>query len=86
MPDSNARPNPKTPHASLAMIEEPTPRGLLPVPEFDERRLRLQLEDVPGISSQADRRGTKGKLFAGLRGLKQAIRGDSSFYAHLYRG
>ncbi|WP_240910968.1 diacylglycerol kinase [Paludisphaera soli] len=86
MPDSNARPNPKTPQATLAMIEEPTPRGLLPVPEFDERRLRLQLEDVPGISSQADRRGTKGKLYAGLRGLKQAIRGDSSFYAHLYRG
>ncbi|WP_165063702.1 diacylglycerol kinase [Paludisphaera rhizosphaerae] len=61
-------------------------RGLLPVPEFDEKRLQLQLEDAPGVSSQADRRGTKGKLTAGFRGLKEAIRGDSSFYAHAYRG
>lgn len=66
--------------------EEPTPRGLLPVPEFDERRLQLQFDDAPLVSSQADRRGTRGKLTAGYRGLKAAIRGDSSFYAHLYRG
>jgi diacylglycerol kinase (ATP) len=65
---------------------EATPRGLLPVPEFDEQRFQLHYEDGPGISSQADRRGTRGKLTAGLRGLKAAVRGDSSFYAHLYRG
>jgi len=62
------------------------PRGLLPVPEFDEDRLRLQFDDAPGVRAQADRRGTRGKLTAGVRGLKHAIRGDSSFYAHLYRG
>ncbi len=86
MPAPKALTDPKPPPAAFGAIEEQPPRGLLPVPEFDERRLRLQLEDVPGITSQADRRGTKGKLVAGLRGLKQAVRGDSSFYAHLYRG
>ncbi len=64
----------------------PGPKGLLPVPEFDERRLQLQLDDVPGITAQADRRSTKGKFVAGVRGLKHAIRGDSSFFAHFYRG
>jgi diacylglycerol kinase (ATP) len=62
------------------------PRGRLPVPEFDERRLQLQLDDVPGITAQAGRRGTKDKFVAGVRGLKHAIRGDSSFFAHFYRG
>ncbi|AMV36955.1 diacylglycerol kinase [Planctomyces sp. SH-PL62] len=85
-PLPNPNHSPRTPTAALDAIEEPLPRGLLPVPEFDERRLQLQLEDVPGVSSQADRRGTRGKLVAGVRGLKQAVRGDSSFYAHIYRG
>ncbi|MEI7922357.1 MAG: diacylglycerol kinase [Planctomycetota bacterium] len=36
--------------------------------------------------SKADRRGgTIGKSWAGLNGLKLAIRGDSSFFAHAYR-
>jgi len=36
--------------------------------------------------SKADRRGgTLGKSWAGLNGLKLAIRGDSSFFAHAYR-
>ncbi|WP_337177126.1 diacylglycerol kinase [Paludisphaera sp.] len=69
-----------------AEAAEAAPRGLLPVPEFDEQRFRLQYQDASGVSSQADRRGTRGKLTAGLRGLKAAVRGDSSFYAHLYRG
>jgi len=62
------------------------PRGLLPVPEFDERKLQFQLDDAPGVAAQAGRRGTKDKFVAGVRGLKQAIRGDSSFFAHFYRG
>ena len=28
----------------------------------------------------------QGKLAAGWRGLKTAVRGDSSFFAHFYRG
>jgi len=88
MSDSTPKPSrPSVPldWAATASDSEP-PRGLLPVPEFDERRLQAQLDDAPGFSAHADRRGTKGKLVAGFRGLKQAVRGDSSFYAHLYRG
>ena len=33
----------------------------------------------------AGRRNLREKLLAGLRGLKHAIRGDSSFFAHAYR-
>ena len=36
--------------------------------------------------AQADRKNVRGKLAAGWRGLKAAFRGDSSFFAHLYRG
>jgi diacylglycerol kinase len=37
-------------------------------------------------AAQADRRNVQGKLAAGWRGLKVAVRGDSSFFAHFYRG
>ncbi len=40
----------------------------------------------PAPAAQADRRNVRGKLAAGWRGLKAAIRGDSSFFAHFYRG
>jgi len=62
------------------------PRGLLPVPEFDEERLRLQLASADELTARADRRNTRSKLLAGFRGLKHAVRGDSSFFAHFYRG
>lgn len=62
------------------------PRQRLPVPEFDEDRLRLQLESSGELIARADRRNTRSKLLAGFRGLKHAIRGDSSFFAHFYRG
>lgn len=66
---------------------EETPRGLLPVPEFDEVRFQSQLEQQsPELTARADRRNSRGKMFAGIRGLKHAIRGDSSFFAHGYRG
>lgn len=62
------------------------PRGLLPVPEFDPDRLTAQLEAPPELTARADLRNTRGKMVAGIRGLKYAIRGDSSFFAHGYRG
>jgi diacylglycerol kinase (ATP) len=62
------------------------PRGLLPVPEFDPNKLSSQLDAAPELTAQADRRNTRGKMLAGIRGLKYAIRGDSSFFAHGYRG
>lgn len=34
----------------------------------------------------AGRRNLREKLWAGLSGCKHAIRGDSSFFAHTYRG
>ncbi len=61
-------------------------RGLLPVPDFDEARLQLDLDAVPQLTARADRRNTRSKMLAGVRGLKHAIRGDSSFFAHAYRG
>ena len=43
--------------------------------------------DVPSEkTARADRRNTRRKLAAGWRGLKSAVRGDSSFFAHIYRG
>ena len=64
--------------------ESATPPHWEPVPELDERVLDL---DAPAdLTAQADRRNTRRKLAAGWRGLKSAIRGDSSFFAHGYRG
>ena len=37
-------------------------------------------------AGRAGRRDAKEKLAAGLLGLKHAFRGDSSFFAHAYRG
>ena len=39
-----------------------------------------------GVGPRAGRRSSREKFSAGLRGLKYAIRGDSSFFAHAYRG
>jgi diacylglycerol kinase len=44
------------------------------------------LDPSPEPAAQADRRNVQGKLAAGWRGLKAAMRGDSSFFAHIYRG
>lgn len=46
-------------------------------------------DDLPPEPEWARRGGRqtfRGKLAAGLRGVKLAIRGDSSFFAHAYRG
>jgi diacylglycerol kinase len=64
--------------------EEGTPLRLQPVPEFDESR--LDQDAASDSNAQADCRNTRRKLAAGWRGLKAAIRGDSSFFAHGYRG
>ncbi len=63
------------------------PRGDVPAEPVDV------LEDNEfefGLPSEkrarADRRNMRRKLEAGWRGLKAAVRGDSSFFAHFYRG
>jgi diacylglycerol kinase (ATP) len=50
--------------------------------EFDTS----ELEESPALWARAGRRTSREKFAAGLRGLKHAIRGDSSFFAHAYRG
>jgi diacylglycerol kinase len=48
--------------------------------------IEAEFEMTPEPAAQADRRNARRKLAAGWRGLKAAIRGDSSFFAHFYRG
>jgi diacylglycerol kinase len=62
---------------------EPT-RGLLSVPAFDIDT--AEFEPPAPLMARAGRRDSRAKFAAGLRGLKHAIRGDSSFFAHAYRG
>ncbi len=57
---------------------------VLPVPGFDESKLNL--DQRTDLAAPTDFRNTGRKLAAGWRGLKLAIRGDSSFFAHGYRG
>ena len=60
---------------------EPSP------PTLDEIDSRLaEWGDPEPRLSRAGRRDAKAKLAAGLIGLKHAFRGDSSFFAHAYRG
>jgi diacylglycerol kinase len=57
---------------------------LQPVPGYDEHA--LDFDDSSDQTAHADRRNTRSKLAAGWRGIKSAVRGDSSFFAHGYRG
>ncbi len=58
--------------------------SVLALAGHDEREWTPDEPSEP--AAQADRRNARGKLAAGWRGLKSAIRGDSSFFAHGYRG
>jgi diacylglycerol kinase len=56
-------------------------------PITDELEARLAEWGQPEPwSARAGRRDARAKLAAGLVGLKIAFRGDSSFFAHAYRG
>jgi diacylglycerol kinase len=46
----------------------------------------INFDEPPDLTARADRRNARQKLAAGWRGLKSAVRGDSSFFAHGYRG
>jgi diacylglycerol kinase len=63
----------------------PTPEAADPAHDRLDDRLK-DLEPSPEPAALADRRNVQGKLAAGWRGLKVAVRGDSSFFAHFYRG
>jgi diacylglycerol kinase len=57
-----------------------------PVPPDPYGHLLADQEASSEPAAHADRRNVRGKLAAGWRGLKAAVRGDSSFFAHFYRG
>ena len=67
-------------------LPEPTPPST-PAPKAEDLDERLAEWGPPEAwSAKAGRRDAKAKLSAGLMGLKHAFRGDSSFFAHTYRG
>lgn len=73
----------------LNSVDESRPdaaRQRLPVPNYDEAGLALDLAQAGEPTSRADRRNTLRKFAAGCRGIKHAARGDSSFFVHAYRG
>lgn len=59
--------------------------GPEPTSEEIDKRLAEWGEPEPWVA-RAGRRDARAKFSAGLLGLKHAFRGDSSFYAHSYRG
>jgi diacylglycerol kinase (ATP) len=62
-------------------------RRLQPVPNPPDDSLFWEDPDeFTQHLARAGRRTMSEKLAAGLRGLKYAFRGDSSFFAHAYRG
>jgi diacylglycerol kinase len=65
------------------LLDQPATQ-VLPVPGFDASK--LDLDEPLDQTAHADFRNTGRKLAAGWRGLKLAVRGDSSFFAHGYRG
>src|SRR6476646_8594842 len=74
----------KTPIMDEDADKPASPRGLLAVPAFALDT--SDLEAPVAVTARAGRRNSREKFAAGLRGLKHAIRGDSSFFAHAYRG
>ncbi len=50
-----------------------------------EARL-AEFDEIDPWTPRVGRRDMRSKLWAALRGLKHAFRGDSSFFAHTYRG
>ena len=71
--------------ASGDLLFNPEPAAP-PQPLIDREDRVPDLYEPSDLNAQADRRNARGKLAAGWRGLKAAIRGDSSFFAHGYRG
>jgi diacylglycerol kinase (ATP) len=69
--------------ARLTRPENAVPR--MPASHGSEGR-EWSLDEPSELTAHGDRWKTRSKLAAGWRGLKAAIRGDSSFFAHGYRG
>lgn len=75
----------RTPHAQNwdpERAEGPALSDLHPDAAAD---LAEQEHERDESTARAGRRGFREKLAASLRGIKYAVRGDSSFFAHVYR-
>jgi diacylglycerol kinase (ATP) len=77
--------------SSLSSSPSPTPHDrpdLVADAQENDARYLLDpdLTEPPEWNTRAGRRNMREKTAAGLRGLKFAMRGDSSFFAHAYRG
>jgi diacylglycerol kinase (ATP) len=72
-------------HVAPEPAPDPTPPPRARIDEGLEARL-AQFEAPPDWAPRAGRPNAREKFAAGLRGLKLAFRGDSSFFAHAYRG
>jgi len=59
---------------------------LPPTPEEELEARLAEFEETDPWTPRVGRRDLRSKLWAALRGLKHAFRGDSSFFAHTYRG
>lgn len=68
------------------MSVDPAPAST-PASLDDSLEARLaEFADPSTWTSRAGRRSGREKFWAGARGIKYAVRGDSSFFAHAYRG
>src|SRR5689334_14414898 len=80
-------PEPTGPDRPPARPPGPAPAPEPPPRDADDLEARLAAWDAaPEWAARAGRRTMRAKLAAGLSGLKHAVRGDSSFFAHAYRG
>ena len=64
-------------------------RGTVLSPPPSDAELEARLAEFAATdlwTPRVGRRDMRTKLYAALRGLKHAFRGDSSFFAHTYRG
>ena len=82
MPTHRIDRNPAAPPSPTARAPEAPDRPEAD-PDLDARL--SQFEELPDWAPRAGRRTFRAKGAAGLRGLKHAFRGDSSFFAHAYR-
>jgi diacylglycerol kinase len=68
------------------IVSNPVATTRVPPSSPDLESRLAEWGDPEPWSARAGRRDAKAKLGAGLCGLKHAFRGDSSFFAHAYRG
>jgi diacylglycerol kinase len=72
--------------SSPSPSDRPVLRAVMPGDDPDVPPLDPELAEPPEWNTRVGRRTLREKTAAGWSGLKYALRGDSSFFAHAYRG